>query len=225
MTQSSYPVGYGRPPVHTQFQKGHSGNPGGKPGPKRRLKDEFAEALASAFDGTMGELRDARPKRGIEVLARVVALHALEGRSSAQKIVLGLLDGKDRGDTGDSLEADTEAEAEGEDEHDDAESAARASEDDASGAAGERAGEDEDEDEEEEEEEDELTDEDRFKFDFARDMVGDRYDEIKERIERAVNEGDMAALCDAVGEAEEVRIKLAAERKRDAMADGEGQCG
>lgn len=219
---ADFPVGYGRPPVHTQFQKGHSGNPGGKPGPKRRLKDEFAEALASAFDGTMGELRDARPKRGIEVLARVVALHALEGRSSAQKIVLGLLDGKDRGDTGDSPEPETEAEAEGEDDRAECgEAGVIAAENDTGGSAGKSADDENDDDEEE----DELTDEDRFKFDFARDMVGDRYDEIKERIERAVNAGDMAALCDAVGEAEEVRIKLAAERKRDAMADGEGQSG
>jgi hypothetical protein len=29
---SNYTVGRGRPPLHTRFQKGQSGNPSGKPG-------------------------------------------------------------------------------------------------------------------------------------------------------------------------------------------------
>lgn len=217
MTQSSYPVGYGRPPVHTRFQKGHSGNPGGKPGPNRRLKDEFDEALASALDGNRWDLKDARPTRGVEALARQVVLDALNGRSSAQKIVLERLAARAGGDTDSAPEAENEdpvAEYGG--------AVSDEAEDDASGSAESCA---EGENEEEDEDEDELTDEDRFVFDPGRDMVGDRYDEFKERIERAVNEGDMDALCDAVAEAEEVRIALAAERKRNAVTDGAGQRG
>ena len=40
--QVSNPVGYGRPPVHTRFRKGKSGNPTGK---RKRGKAERAEAL------------------------------------------------------------------------------------------------------------------------------------------------------------------------------------
>ena len=40
---ASYAVGYGKPPAHTRFQKGQSGNPGGRP---RRGAAEPAKALA-----------------------------------------------------------------------------------------------------------------------------------------------------------------------------------
>lgn len=30
-TPNGYAVGYGKPPVHTRFAKGQSGNPGGRP--------------------------------------------------------------------------------------------------------------------------------------------------------------------------------------------------
>ena len=36
-TCASYEVGYRKPPRHTQFQKGQSGNPGGRP--RRRLEE------------------------------------------------------------------------------------------------------------------------------------------------------------------------------------------
>ena len=38
-----YQVGYGKPPVHAQFRKGQSGNPGGRP---RGPATERAKALA-----------------------------------------------------------------------------------------------------------------------------------------------------------------------------------
>jgi Family of unknown function (DUF5681) len=40
--QDSTPVGYGKPPVHTRFRKGQSGNPTGK---RRRGETERAQAL------------------------------------------------------------------------------------------------------------------------------------------------------------------------------------
>jgi uncharacterized protein DUF5681 len=42
-TSASYEVGYRKPPRSTQFQKGQSGNPGGRP---RRLPAERLEELA-----------------------------------------------------------------------------------------------------------------------------------------------------------------------------------
>jgi hypothetical protein len=40
-----YEVGYGKPPRHTRFQKGQSGNPRGRPGGSKNLKTLLSEAL------------------------------------------------------------------------------------------------------------------------------------------------------------------------------------
>jgi hypothetical protein len=48
MTQSSnpsYEVGYGKPPVHTRFRKGQSGNPNGRAKGSRNFATIFSEAL------------------------------------------------------------------------------------------------------------------------------------------------------------------------------------
>ena len=41
-----YAVGYGKPPLASQFQKGQSGNPGGRPRGTKRLVMLLAEALS-----------------------------------------------------------------------------------------------------------------------------------------------------------------------------------
>jgi hypothetical protein len=43
--QHEYKVGPGRPPLHTRFQKGQSGNPGGRS--KKKLHALLADALPS----------------------------------------------------------------------------------------------------------------------------------------------------------------------------------
>jgi hypothetical protein len=45
-TGGEYTVGYGRPPQHTQFQPGCSGNPKGRPKGSKNLSMLFAEELA-----------------------------------------------------------------------------------------------------------------------------------------------------------------------------------
>jgi hypothetical protein len=49
-----YDVGYGRPPWRTRFQKGQSGNPGGR---KRGMTEERAKRLALRKGGKYDELR------------------------------------------------------------------------------------------------------------------------------------------------------------------------
>ena len=41
-----YAVGYGKPPIETRFNKGQSGNPGGRPRTEKKLVTLLAEALS-----------------------------------------------------------------------------------------------------------------------------------------------------------------------------------
>ncbi|HEX4156854.1 MAG TPA: DUF5681 domain-containing protein [Rhizomicrobium sp.] len=91
-SNSAYTVGRGRPPLHTRFKKGQSGNPSGKPGPARLAKQRFQRALFAALEGTTEELELAKPDKVIAALARRMALDAVAGRGSAQRQLLSLLD-------------------------------------------------------------------------------------------------------------------------------------
>ncbi|MGH6878461.1 MAG: DUF5681 domain-containing protein [Rhizomicrobium sp.] len=97
MTQLPYKVGYGRPPTHSRFQKGQSGNPGGKRRPSRLLKEHFEVALTEALNIDADALRKVRPGKAIESLACKLALQAVDGRPAAQRLVLSLLE-RDAGD-------------------------------------------------------------------------------------------------------------------------------
>ena len=66
--QVSDPVGYGKPPVHTRFRKGKSGNPTGK---RKRGKAERAEALIRR------ELYRSLTVREGEAVTKMTALQAV----------------------------------------------------------------------------------------------------------------------------------------------------
>lgn len=77
-------VGYGRPPEHSRFVKGQSGNPKGRP-----RKDKLAEA-ASVFDrlldepvGRVSAQGRQRKVNGQEAIYRGLARKALAGDTSA----------------------------------------------------------------------------------------------------------------------------------------------
>lgn len=91
-SDSTYTVGPGRPPLHTRFQKGRSGNPSGKPGPAKLARRRFQQALCAALDGETAELKDARPRVTFEALVRRLTLDALGGNQGAMKIILAELD-------------------------------------------------------------------------------------------------------------------------------------
>jgi hypothetical protein len=92
MTTSDYTVGPGRPPLHSRFQKGQSGNPGGRPGPAKQLKQRFHRALREALEMKPQALEAARPTDMLGALIRKMVLDALAGSDAARQRVLALLE-------------------------------------------------------------------------------------------------------------------------------------
>src|SRR5580698_903061 len=103
MTESTaaYAVGRGKPPLHTRFQKGQSGNPSGKPGPAKLAKQRFQRALYAALDGNEAELEHAKPGTLMAGVARRLAREAVSGRIPAIRLLLSLLDAESAKDMGD----------------------------------------------------------------------------------------------------------------------------
>ena len=90
-TSASYEVGYRKPPRHTQFQKGQSGNPGGRP---RRLPVERLEELAlyEAYRTTLVmEDGHATPMPAIQAVLRRQFESAASGNVRAQRDILAMI--------------------------------------------------------------------------------------------------------------------------------------
>jgi hypothetical protein len=66
-----YQVGYGKPPRHTRFRKGLSGNPRGRPGGSKNLATLFSEALNETVTVVKNGRRRAITKREA-VIAQLV---------------------------------------------------------------------------------------------------------------------------------------------------------
>jgi hypothetical protein len=90
-TSASYEVGYRKPPRSTQFQKGQSGNPGGRP---RRLAAERLEELAlyEAYRTTIVmEDGHAMPMPAIQAVLRRQLESAASGNVRAQRDILAMI--------------------------------------------------------------------------------------------------------------------------------------
>src|SRR5215470_15739925 len=90
-TSASYEVGYRKPPRHTQFQKGRSGNPGGR---SRRLPVERLEELAlhEAYRTTIVmEDGHAMPMPAIQAVLRRQLESAASGNVRAQRDILAMI--------------------------------------------------------------------------------------------------------------------------------------
>ena len=76
-TSITYTVGPGRPPLHTRFKKGRSGNPSGKPGPAKQMRALFQKALYDALRTKALDLINAKPVTTLDGVARELALGAM----------------------------------------------------------------------------------------------------------------------------------------------------
>jgi hypothetical protein len=79
-------VGYGRPPRHTRFQPGRSGNPKGRPKGSKNFSTLFSEELAQPVTLTENGKRRRMPKR--QALAKQVINKALSNDPKAAALVL-----------------------------------------------------------------------------------------------------------------------------------------
>jgi hypothetical protein len=85
-----YQVGYGRPPKHTRFKPGQSGNPGGR---KRKSKD-LQKLIQSELD-TLITVQDAGREKHItkrEALVKQLVNLAIKGNPKPLQLVLTYLE-------------------------------------------------------------------------------------------------------------------------------------
>jgi len=91
-----YEVGYCRPPVHTQYEKGKSGNPKGRSKGRRNAKTELKEIVNKKFKVREGETEHKLSLLGANVLAHGVKGAKGDVRSAglflSNALKLGLLE-------------------------------------------------------------------------------------------------------------------------------------
>lgn len=108
-TPAHYDVGYGKPPAHTRFQKGQSGNPQGRPKGKLNLVTVLNRALNEKV--TVVEQGKRRSITKLEAAFKQLVNKAVQGdpRAIQQVLSLGSLIGLEPPTNPHQLDADETA--------------------------------------------------------------------------------------------------------------------
>jgi hypothetical protein len=86
----AYEVGYGKPPVHTRFRKGQSGNPrGGRSAKTGRLKAILLKEAYRTVRVREGDCIEQIP--AIRAILRSMITHAAKGNAAAQRAFIEFL--------------------------------------------------------------------------------------------------------------------------------------
>ena len=88
MDQENSTVGYGKPPKHSQFKKGKSGNPKGRP-PTKVLHTVIEEILNQKVPITINGEKVVMTKK--EAVIQQLMNESMKGKSSATKTLIYLL--------------------------------------------------------------------------------------------------------------------------------------
>lgn len=97
MSNADYTVGYRRPPKTTQFKKGESGNPKGRPKGSRSLQTILVEELKSSV--TIHENGRSKTVKKGEVIVKQMVNKAMAGDHKAAHLVLGVSQQQEYQDT------------------------------------------------------------------------------------------------------------------------------
>ena len=84
-----YDVGYGRPPSHTRFKPGVSGNPQGRPKGTKNLQTDVLEEIREKVTVREGEKAQAISKQ--RAVVKTVVMRALKGDAKAISTIVSLL--------------------------------------------------------------------------------------------------------------------------------------
>ena len=89
ISREDYEVGYGRPPTHTRFKEGYSGNSRGRPRGTKNLKTDLMEELSERISVSEG----GKPKKLSKQRALVKSLtaKAIKGDARAISILVNLM--------------------------------------------------------------------------------------------------------------------------------------
>ena len=84
-----YEIGYGKPPRHTRFQKGRSGNPKGRVKGNRNLKTDLAEEMAERIEvAEKGRRKKVSKQR---LVLKAMATKAIKGDTRAAALIIRLI--------------------------------------------------------------------------------------------------------------------------------------
>jgi Family of unknown function (DUF5681) len=100
-----YPVGFGKPPKHTQFKKGQSGNPMGRP----RGSKDFSTLIYNELGERVSAKENGRTKSMTkrEVMAKQLVNKGVKGDLPATKVLLPYMERREEANRQGSAQLET----------------------------------------------------------------------------------------------------------------------